>query len=94
MTNTSATPLMSATWVVTVTQLVILSKWVVARPMEVTKNESIIGIVMTTKILYNGSKSWFRILTLKLAGWGGFCPRSTDMACIPSIFIKTFQKKF
>ena len=55
MTNTSATPLMSATWVVTVTQLVILSKWVVARPMEVTKNESIIGIVMTTKILYNGA---------------------------------------
>ena len=50
MTNTSATPLMLATWVATVTLLVISSKWVVAKPMEVTKNKSIIGIVITTKI--------------------------------------------
>jgi hypothetical protein len=30
-------------------------------------------------------------LTLKHAGGGGFCPESTDMACISSIFIKTSQ---
>ena len=30
-------------------------------------------------------------LTLKHAGEGGFCPESTDMAFIPSIFIKTSQ---
>jgi hypothetical protein len=31
-------------------------------------------------------------LTLKYAGGGGgFCPSSTDMACITSIFIKTSQ---
>ena len=43
---------MLATWVATVTLLVISSKWVVAKPMEVTKNKSIIGIFSTSSIIY------------------------------------------
>ena len=34
------------------------------------------------------------MLTLKTAGVGGFNPSSADMACMPSIFIKTSQLFF
>jgi hypothetical protein len=39
-------------------------------------------------------KQPMHIVTLKLAGGGGFCQLSTDIACIPSIFIKTSQILF
>ena len=52
--------------------------------------EFLICILTRTKNQYQ-NLDWFLLVNPKTCGGGGFCPSSMDMACIPSIFIKTSQ---